>query len=54
MFYSPEFTKAVLEDQERLVQQLRRGRQARRARAEAKAAEPRRRRILRLRDPLRA
>jgi len=54
MFYSPEYTKAVLEDQERRVQQFRRVRQARRARAEAKRAEPRRKRTHRLRDPLRA
>lgn len=53
MMYSPEYTNAVLADRERQIRDLRLVHEARRARSEAMRANPRRRRILRLRDPLR-
>lgn len=53
MMYSPEYTNAVLADRERQIRDLRLVHEARRARSEAKRANPRRRRMLRLRDPLR-
>ena len=53
MMYSPEYTNAVLADRQRQMRDLRKVHEARKARSEAKRANPRRRRILRLRDPLR-
>jgi hypothetical protein len=41
MFYSPEYTKAVLAEHERRLLQDRRVRQAKRARAETEAARAR-------------
>jgi len=55
MFYqSPEYTRAVIADREREIQQMRLIRQAKRARSEARNAEPRRKRTIRLRRPVRA
>jgi len=53
MMHSPEYTNAVLADRQRQIRNLRRVHRAGQARSEAKRANPRRRRILRLRDPLR-
>jgi hypothetical protein len=53
MMHTPEYTNAMLADRERQIRDLRKVHEARRARSEAKRANPRRRRILRLRDPLR-
>jgi len=53
MLYSPEYTAAVIADRDREIRRLRRVHAARVSRIEAKKAEPRRKRFLRLRDPLR-
>ena len=53
MMHSPEYTNAILAERQRHVRDLRKVHEARRARSEARRANPRRRRILRLRHPVR-
>jgi hypothetical protein len=54
MLSSPEYTKAVLADRERLIQDLRRVHKARAARTEARQTESGPRRLVRIRLPQRA
>lgn len=53
MMHSPEYANAMLAERQRQIREMRKVHEAKRARSEAKRADPRRRRILRLRDPLR-
>jgi hypothetical protein len=53
MLNSPEYIAAVVADRDREIRRLRRVHAARVSKSEAKKSEPRRKRLLRLRHPLR-
>jgi hypothetical protein len=54
IYQTPEYTKAVLAERERDIQRFITARNARRAGSESPKSQGRRRRRIRLRDPLRA